>query len=193
MRVPESGMPEERVWREFFNPRQILDALGLTAVLHDVVDIGCGYGTFAVPAAQRIRGTLYGFDIDPQMVAATQLAVDAARLNNVRLAQRDCVADGTGLASNSIDYAMLFNIFHAERPIALLKDIYRILTPGGTVAIIHWNHDPETPRGPPLALRPTPEDVCVNLNEAGFQIKRSHVPLPPYHFGVLGRKERDHQ
>ena len=34
----------------------------------DVAELGCGYGTFAVPVARAISGTVYTFDIDPVMV-----------------------------------------------------------------------------------------------------------------------------
>ena len=34
---------------------------------------------------------------------------------------------------------MLFNILHAERPEVLLDEAFRLLKPGGQLAIIHWN------------------------------------------------------
>ena len=55
---------------------------------------------------------------------------------------------GAGLPGESVDYAMLFNILHAEDPQVLLCEARRILRPAGRVAVMHWNHDPNTPRGP---------------------------------------------
>ena len=69
MKTRESGMPDEGMWRSFFDPEAILAALGLDESVHDAVDFGSGYGTFAIPAARRIRGTLHGFDIEAEMVA----------------------------------------------------------------------------------------------------------------------------
>ena len=49
----------------------ILERLGLRDGVGDVAEFGCGYGTFTIPAGPRSRGTVYAYDIDPEMVAAT--------------------------------------------------------------------------------------------------------------------------
>jgi len=71
----------------------------------------------------------------------------------------DFIADGSGCADASVDYVMLFNILHDERPKRILREAYRILTPGGRVGIIHWKYDSSTPRGPPMEIRPKPEKI----------------------------------
>ena len=70
MKTRESGMPEESLWTTFFTPEEVLHKLGLPAA-GDVVDFGCGYGTFTIPAAKITSGMVYAFDIDPEMVAVT--------------------------------------------------------------------------------------------------------------------------
>lgn len=188
MKVRESGMPEESVWNRFFAPDHILDAMGLTDAVRDAVDFGCGYGTFALPAARRIQGTLYAFDIEPTMIEATRALAAREPLHNVRVIARDFVADGTALEAESIDYVMLFNILHAETPVGLLNEAYRILAPGGRVGVIHWNYDPDTPRGPPMSMRPRPEACCRWISDAGFIIEQPQITLPPYHYGIVARK-----
>ena len=47
-------MPEEAYWETLFDVRLILDRLGIDSNLKDVVELGCGYGTFAIPVL-RIR------------------------------------------------------------------------------------------------------------------------------------------
>ena len=188
MKARESGMPEAGMWHTFFDPIAVLDAMGLTGGVRDAVDFGCGYGTFAIPAAKRIRGTLHGFDVDPAMIAATERYADQHNARNVRLYLRDFAAEGTGLDSASVDYVMLFNILHAEDPMRLLHEASRILAPGGHVAVIHWNYDPQTPRGPPMAIRPKPADCRRWIKAAGFAIEMGHINLPPYHYGILARK-----
>jgi ubiquinone/menaquinone biosynthesis C-methylase UbiE len=192
MKTRESGMPEEEMWRSFFDPGVILDALGLDASVDDAVDLGCGYGTFSLPAARRIRGTLHGFDIEPEMVAECQRRAAAAGVHNARFMQRDFLACGTGLGENSVDYVMLFNILHCEEPLALLHEAWRVLAPGGRVAVIHWNHDPCTPRGPSMDIRPRPEDCKRWIEEADFAVEGGVIDLPPYHYGLIGRKKGNH-
>lgn len=185
-------MPEEQVWNSFFDPPLILEKLGLGPACCDVVEFGCGYGTFTIPAAHVIAGTLYALDIDPGMIAATRLKVEAAGLDNVRICLRDFTAEGTGLPEASVDYAMLFNILHAECPTVLLKESYRVLGPGGKVSIIHWNYDSRTPRGPSMAIRPRPERCQAWAEQAGFHPMPSGIiDLPPYHYGMTLQKEAD--
>ena len=54
MKTRESGMPDESMWTDFFDAETVLRKLGLTSSCGDVVDFGCGYGTFTIPAARMI-------------------------------------------------------------------------------------------------------------------------------------------
>ena len=191
MKTRESGMPEEEMWQSFFDPDAVLTALGLDASVRDAVDFGCGYGTFALPAARRIRGTLYGLDIESEMIAACERRAAAEGVHNARFSQRDFVAEGAGLPGASVDYAMLFNILHAEDPQVLLREARRILRPSGRVAVMHWNHDPNTPRGPSMDIRPRPEDCLRWIQEAGFVVEGGPIDLPPHHYGLVGRERGD--
>jgi hypothetical protein len=56
------------------------------------------------------------------------------------------------------------------------------------VGVIHWNYDPNTPRGPSLAIRPRPADCRRWIEEAGFVLVNDIIDLPPYHYGLCGRK-----
>jgi len=188
MKTRESGMPEEAVWSRFFDPEAIFEALQLGADTGDTVDFGSGYGTFALPAARRIRGTLIGFDIEAEMIEICRRRARDASLPNVRFEQRDFVAEGSGLAEGNVDYVLLFNILHAEERMRLLREAWRILAPGGRVGVIHWNYDPNTPRGPSMEIRPRPEDCQRWVIEAGFTVTDSIANLPPYHYGLVGRK-----
>jgi SAM-dependent methyltransferase len=184
MKTRESGMPDESVWSGFFSPEETLAKLGLTAACRDVVDFGCGYGTFAVPAARLVGGTVYALDIDAEMVAATRRKAAEAGLANVRAERRDFVADGTGLPAGSVDYAMLFNILHCEQPLVLLREAWRVLGEGGGLGIVHWNYDAGTPRGPSMAIRPRPEQCRDWARQAGFRLRvPDPIALPPYHYG----------
>jgi predicted methyltransferase len=119
------------------------------------------------------------------MVIATRTKAEAEGLWNVRVCLRDFVSEGTGLPPSSVDYAMLFNILHADRPEMLLEEASRVLKPGGLLAIIHWNYDPTTPRGPSMEIRPRPEQCRDWALKEGFRLLAPGiVSLPPYHYGM---------
>ncbi len=188
MKTRESGMPDKKMWQSFFDPEVILTELKLDKSVCDAVDFGCGYGTFVLPAARRIKGTLYGFDIDETMIEQCSRRARQEGVGNLRLYLRDFVKNGTGLAPESVDYAMLFNILHAEKPLLLLREAWRILVPSGRVAVIHWNYDPGTPRGPSMDIRPRPVDCQKWIEQTRFEVENGIIDLPPYHYGLVGAK-----
>lgn len=188
MKARESGMPDEQRWDEFFDPEAILDGLEIRGLAGNIVDLGCGYGTFTIPAARKNQGMIYALDIEAEMIQAVQKKALEAGLKNMIAVQRDFMESGTGLLDHSCEYVMLFNILHAEDPLKILSEASRILAPGGKVGVIHWNYDPTTPRGPSLSIRPHPEQCQGWLRQAGFELVKPKVDLPPYHYGILGRK-----
>ena len=188
MKVRESGMPEEGMWSEFFNAEQILLELGMSGSVGCVVDLGCGYGTFTIPAAQLISGSVHAFDLDGVMIEATRQKAEYLGLTNAFYHLRDFEAEGSGLDSSTVDYVMLFNILHGEKPGELLREANRILRVEGLLGVMHWNYDPATPRGPSMEIRPRPEQVRGWVQEAGFSGVSEIIELPPYHYGMVGRK-----
>lgn len=181
-------MPDREDWEDFFDPEIILDQLQLSADCGDLVEFGCGYGTFTIAAAQRLSGTVRALDIDPDMLGATREKMRSGSIENVELILRDFVAKGSGLADQSVDFAMLFNILHVENPLALLREAHRNLSVGGRLGVIHWNHDEQTPRGPPLDIRPRPEQCLEWALTAGFKKVGEILEMPPYHYGILLRR-----
>ncbi len=180
-------MPKEKEWTEFFDPNTILSLLGLNSSVVDAADFGCGYGTFTMPAAKIIRGKIYAFDIEPEMIKEIEQKAKELNLNNVEAILRDFVAEGSGLKDLGVDYVMLFNILHAEKPETLLKEAYRILRHGGRLGIIHWNYAATTPRGPPMVIRPKPEQCRKWAEMVGFSFEKQ-LDLKPYHYALVMRK-----
>jgi len=189
MKVRESGMPNEEMWKEFFEQKKILKTLGIDKTVRDIVDFGCGYGTFTIPVAQVIKGKVYALDIEPEMVEETKRKSEKRKLGNVETITRDFVSYESGLKNKSVDYVMLFNILHLDNPENLLREAYRILKKSGKLGIIHWNYDATTPRGPPMEIRPKPEQIIDWAKHCGFNHPLKY-DLKPYHYGIVMEKTK---
>ncbi len=183
MKVRDSGMPDEPYWESLFDVPLILKRLDIGR-FHDVAELGCGYGTFTVPIAKAIRGTVYTFDVEPEMLARTR-----ARATGLRVVcqRRDVLESGFGVI---VDAVLLFNILHGEEPVVLLRHAANALRPGGEVLVIHWRHG-ETPRGPSLEIRPTPEQIAEWATLAGLEPAGEVLDLPPWHYGLRLRRQSE--
>ncbi len=189
MKVPDSGMPDEAYWESLFDIGLILDRLGIDGTVRDIAELGCGYGTFTLPVARRVSGTVFAFDIEPAMLARTHERADAAGLANVRPALRDVVGDGFGLANGSVDACLLFNILHFGEPGRLIAEAARIVAPGGRILAIHWRSDIPTPRGPDIAVRPRYHQMATWARSAGVTAGPA-LDLPTWHQGAILTKPR---
>ncbi len=190
MKLKESGMPEEEMWKGFFKPDKILRTLGVNNNIMDAVDFGCGYGTFTIPAAKLVKGKIYAIDIEPEMVKETRRKAQENKLDNVKAILRDVMSEGSGLENESVDYSFLFNILYTTgKPEKLLEEAYRILKPNGKLGIIHWNYDSATPRGPPMEMRPKLEQCIKWAESVGFKFQQKY-DLKPYHYGIVMVKNK---
>jgi ubiquinone/menaquinone biosynthesis C-methylase UbiE len=181
-------MPAEDMWASFFNVDLILSELRINSNINDLVEVGCGYGTFTIPAAKKINGNLYAFDIEEDMLDIVTQKIKNESVVNVILEHRDVLIQTTGLADNSIDYIMLFNILHHESPTDFMNEAFRILKPNGKLGILHWRSDIETPRGPDLSIRPKPEDVVQLIDRFKYNIVKDPFVIEPYHYGLIVSK-----
>lgn len=176
MKVRDSGMPDEEYWESLFNVPLVLSRLQIDR-FHDVAELGCGYGTFTIPVAQRIDGTLYAFDVDSDMLARTKELAAGLR---IECRHRDVIEQGFGV---QVDAVLLFNILHCDDPVGMLRQA-ALAAP--TVLVIHWRHG-ETPRGPSLDIRPRPEQIAEWGAIADLQAGEP-IDLPPWHFGMELRR-----
>lgn len=188
MIIRESGMPEMEKWESFFDPPAILLAFGLSPEDKTIIDFGCGYGTFSIPAAEISQGEVFAFDNNDTFL--TECAKRAAErgVEKVHCIYRDVVKGGIGMPSGSADFVMLFNVLHAENPMSILLEAHRVLAPNGRAAVIHWNYDSTTPRGPSMDIRPKPEQCQAWIKKAGFRLVKPLIDFPPFHYGILGQK-----
>lgn len=190
MKYRESGMPDENLWKTFFDPFQIIESMGINEKINVLVDIGCGYGTFTFPASKIVKKVV-GVDIDNQMIEYCKNIIREQNYKNIDLieidiSQNQSIQDKLKIYSDDIDYITLFNILHCEDPLKLLQSTYNVLKTGSKLGVIHWKYE-NTPRGPSMEIRPKPEQIIKWANSIGFKTK-NEINLPPYHYGIVFEK-----
>ena len=151
-------------------------------------DIGCGPGYFTLPVAERVRpdGRVYALDISPEMLAMCAERARERGLDSVVVTlQND--EHKLPLDDEGVEGAWLANVFHElEAPLEFLKEVRRVLRPGGRIIVVDWKPI-AMDFGPPLEHRVPLEAVLEALREAGFARLASH-DVYPYHYVVLGER-----
>ena len=103
----------------------------------DVLDLGCGDGTTALPSAQRGANVL-GVDIASNLVAAGRERAKAAGLSNLRFEEGDA-SNLEGLADDSFDLVVsMFGAMFAPRPFDVAREMLRVTRPGGRIVMGNW-------------------------------------------------------
>ena len=125
---------------DFVHPKHLVDA-----PWHDwyvehlrasdvVLDVGCANGAHTVKAAARARQVV-GMDYDVGQLAVARRAALRVRLDNVRLFAWD-LTRGFPFATGTFDAALFLDVIeHLEPRLAVLREIRRVLKPGGRLLV----------------------------------------------------------
>jgi SAM-dependent methyltransferase len=115
---------------------ELVESLGVKPGL-DILDLGCGDGTTAVPAAQR-GGNVLGVDIAANLVAAGNARAASAGLDNLRFQEGDA-SDLQDLADENFDLVVsIFGAMFAPRPFDVAKEMVRVTRSGGRIVMGNW-------------------------------------------------------
>jgi SAM-dependent methyltransferase len=108
-----------------------------------VLDLGCGDGTTALPAA-RLGADVLGVDIAGNLVEAGNRRAQAEGLTNCRFQEGDAT-DLRGLQDRSFDLVVsIFGAMFAPKPFDVAKEMVRVTRPGGRIVMGNWIPDDPT-------------------------------------------------
>lgn len=114
----------------------LVDRIGIASGTR-VLDLGCGDGTTALPAA-RTGADVLGVDIAENLVAAGRLRAEREGLANLRFAEGDACAL-VDLADDSFDLVVsIFGAMFAPRPLDVAREMVRVTRPGGRIVMGNW-------------------------------------------------------
>jgi SAM-dependent methyltransferase len=128
-----------------------------------VLDLGCGDGTTAIPAA-RLGADVLGVDIARNLVEAGNKRVKEMGLANCRFQEGDAT-NLEGLEDKSFDLVVsIFGAMFAPRPHDVAKEKVRVTRPGGRIVMGNW-----IPNDPTLVAQV-------------LKISSAYMPPPPEGF-----------
>jgi SAM-dependent methyltransferase len=175
--------------------------LGVTDGL-EVLDLGCGDGTTALPAA-RLGAKVLGVDIAGNLVEAGNARAQSLGLTNCRFQEGDA-SDLSEIEDDAFDLAIsIFGAMFAPRPFDVAKELVRVTRPGGRIVMGNWiPNDPTlvaqilkisasySPPPPEGFVSPMTWGVAVNVTErfadAGVPEEKISFERDTYTFNYPG-------
>jgi len=130
-----------------------------------ILDAGCGNGYMAKKFSELVGTTGKIYALDPDKGSITNLKKEVEKKSNIDALVGD-ITKKTDLKDSSIDLVYLSTVFHIFSDIQIVgfeKEINRLLKPGAQLAIVNI-HKKETPLGPPLEIRSSPEELRQKLS-----------------------------
>ncbi len=115
---------------------ELVDSLAIRPAM-DVLDLGCGDGTTAIPEAQRGANVL-GVDIAANLVERGNARAAEAGLTNIRFQEGDA-SNLEEIADESFDLVVsIFGAMFAPRPTDVAREMVRVTRRGGRIVMGNW-------------------------------------------------------
>jgi ubiquinone/menaquinone biosynthesis C-methylase UbiE len=163
--------PERLKW---LPPEEVIARIGPVLGM-TIADVGTGTGYFAFPFAKAVgsEGKVLAVDFQKEMLEKLRHKLSGfGAQQNVVLVQGE--AARTTLPGNSCDLVFMSNLWHElDDDAGVLREVKRLLRPGGRVAILDWRADLVPPPGPPVAHRVSLETLRQVLSRHGWTVNYS--------------------
>jgi ubiquinone/menaquinone biosynthesis C-methylase UbiE len=115
---------------------ELVNNIGVTKGLK-VLDLGCGDGNTAIPAA-RLGANVLGVDISSNLVAAANSRIKEEGLANIKVQEGDA-STLAGIEDQSFDLVLsIFGAMFAPKPFDVAKQMVRVTKPGGRIVMGNW-------------------------------------------------------
>jgi ubiquinone/menaquinone biosynthesis C-methylase UbiE len=133
-----------------------------------VLDVACGTGLVTFPASRTIApGKITGVDISDRMV---ETARKVAKKENINAEFKRMEAEKLDLPDNTFDIALCsLGIMYVPDPVQALKEIHRVLVPGGRAIALVWGKRSNCGWAEifPIVDRRVQSDVCPLFFQQG--------------------------
>jgi ubiquinone/menaquinone biosynthesis C-methylase UbiE len=176
---------DERDRKKWQNPEAVLMSIGLKPGF-TFVDIGCGDGFFAIPAAKVVgqKGLVYRLDVDEDTI--NRLGERARWKGLLNLVLKVGKAEKTVLCDGCADIVFFGIVLHDfESVTKVLSNARRMLKLDGRLIDLDWKKEPME-LGPPMRIRFRQDQATSLIVKAGFKTE-STMEAGPYHYLITAR------
>jgi ubiquinone/menaquinone biosynthesis C-methylase UbiE len=174
---------DEKERRKWQVPEDVLNEVGVKTGLA-FVDVGCGDGFFAFPAARLVgnEGKVYALDADAE--AIEKLREKAAREGLLNVELKVGMAEESVFCDSCADIVFFGIVLHDfTDPDRVLSNAKRMLKSSGRLVNLDWKKEPMQ-LGPPLQVRFNEKKALDIIASAGFRIDQIRgVGL--YHYVII--------
>ena len=118
--------------------KRTIDRLAL-ATGAKVLDVGCGTGASALPAAETVgtKGSVIGVDLSARLLDHGRVKAKARGLSNIEFRLADMTS--LGYPDGHFDAVVsVFSIFFVPDMEGLVRELWRMVRPGGKLAVTTW-------------------------------------------------------
>jgi len=177
---------DEEGRRRWQDPEELLSKIGLKEG-DTFIDVGCGEGFFAIPAARIVGqcGRVYGIDINRQAMDRLEARARSFGLANITLIEGE--GEETVPCEACADIVFFGIDLHDFRnPGEVIRNAHRMLVPGeGRLIDLDWKKM-RMSFGPPYEIRFPPEQAEALITREGFAMV-SREDSGPYHYLLIAR------
>ncbi len=137
------------------------------------IDMGCGNGDYSLHAAKFIgkTGKVYALDRIEEAIKKLKNDSGAQETGGIIPLHSD-ITEKLPLDDACGNVALIATVLHhfcdMEKGAVMMEEAYRVLKPDGRLFIIECKKE-ETPHGPPLAIRISPEETEEFVTRFGFR------------------------
>jgi ubiquinone/menaquinone biosynthesis C-methylase UbiE len=169
---------------DLIDPALFFDSLQLDR--HRVfLDVACGIGNYSLAVAEVLgeNSIIYAIDLWPEGISSLQKEISKKKQTNIWATIGD-ISKRIPISNQSIDICLMATVLHdlveVQSQHGALKEIARVLKPGGLLAIIEFIKV-EGPPGPPIDIRLAAEEVESIVSPYGF-LKEYIKDVGPYNY-----------
>ncbi len=172
----------------FSDPSKNIRELGFKST-DEVADFGSGSGVYTLALSKMVK-KVYAVDVQKDLLTRIENHAEESGLDNVEIVWGNIEeARGIGLRDETLDGVLLSNtLFQVGDKIGTIKEAWRVLKPGGVLAVIDWtdSYGGLGPRASNILTQSEANLICTDNN---FAFK-GDFDAGEHHYGILYIKMR---